>query len=214
MLGFTMTSKNYINIIGYLLILLFTKSLSSEVTETGLDISADKAETNLKTAISRLEGNVKLIHIGLMISGSSAEVQAASEVQPQIFVISGKPVKFEQKLDTSEMSASAQQLIYRPSEERMELQTNVLMIQKNAADSFKISAENLQIIFRQERPHHLDATGSPVSFSHQLAERVIQINAEKIAWNAETSIAIMKEATEHYIRDVRSMNFPSKDEQY
>ncbi|RLA02403.1 MAG: hypothetical protein DRQ47_06840 [Gammaproteobacteria bacterium] len=166
----------------------------SATADAGLDISADSATTDLKSA-GRFEGNVALKHLGVTISGDLAEVQSASETQPQFFIITGTPATFEQKLESTEMSANAGQLVYSPSEGRLELQENVSVSQSNPNNHFDISAETLNILFQDGKPEQLDARGHPVVFNHQMSEHNILIKAEKIIWQAESQIAILQQAT-------------------
>lgn len=164
-------------------------------SDIGLDIRADQASTNLETALSRLQGNVALKHLGLSITGDIAEVQAATDRQQQLFVIDGKPAAFEQTSETSQMSSTAQQLLYTPAEERMELNKDVTFNQRTVDNFFEISADQLLMLLKSGQPDQLTATGVPVIFNHQLSGRTIKITAEKIAWDAKTQIAFLQQAT-------------------
>jgi len=164
-------------------------------TNTGLGISSDESNTNLQTSISRLHGNVILKHFDLVIKGDDAEIKAANENHPQQFIISGEPVKFKQESDVFNLSATAEQLVYIPSNELMELQGNVSIMQQTAENSFELDANELKMIFKKGNPFQFNAKGSPVIFTHQLANRKISINAEQVNWQESSQKAILLVAT-------------------
>ncbi|PCJ46132.1 MAG: LPS export ABC transporter periplasmic protein LptC [Gammaproteobacteria bacterium] len=159
-----------------------------------LNISADLLTSNPETDLSRLKGQVNLVHENIIISGDAAEVQSAKDKQQQ-FIITGEPVNFKQNLAGSSMTAKTRQLVYFPSLERMDLEGRVEVIQKTANFEFEIKAAQIQIQFREQSPFRLDAVGEPAYFIHRLADRTVMIDAKNIVWQAEANIAVLTEAT-------------------
>jgi len=151
--------------------------------EGGLDIQADSGDTNLQTSVSRLQGNVILTHGSLTVTGENAEIQAANENKPQIYVITGKPAKFIQRTDTSKINASSFQLVYTPAQELMEFQGKVMFSQTDKENQFKLTASKLDIFYKKGSPQQISATGSPVVFMHNLQNKAVEINAEDIIWD-------------------------------
>lgn len=167
----------------------------AEMSDSGLDISADHSDGNLQTSIRRLEGNVLLKHLGIVVNGDFAEVQPASDNNLERFIISGTPVKFEQNLESVNLLAKTSQLIYTPSQELLEFQEKVSIFQKADNGSFEINADGIQLLLKQGKPFEFDAKGSPATFIHQLADKTVKINAEQIIWDVQTQIAILYQAT-------------------
>ncbi|MCP3672887.1 MAG: hypothetical protein GY829_00250 [Gammaproteobacteria bacterium] len=172
-----------------------TSFIFAEETDSGLDISADHGELNLQTSIRRLEGNVLLKHLAIVINGDFAEVQPASDNNLERFIISGTPVKFEQNLGSVSLMAKTSQLIYTPSQELLEFQDNISLLQKTDASSFEISASAMQLLLKQGKPFEFDAKGSPAAFIHQLADKKVMIKAERIIWDVQNQIATLYQAT-------------------
>ncbi len=157
--------------------------------EQGLDIKADSGDTNLQTAISRLQGNVVLQHKGFIVTGDKAEIQSASESKPQRYIIAGTPTKFEQQTQLSTITAYAMQIVYTPVEELMVLQENISLTQSDDNNNFMLQANELQLLFDQGRPQQIITTGKPTVFTHEMSEKKIQIQAEKIIWDTQTKLA-------------------------
>ena len=160
----------------------------------GIDISADVLSSNPQTELSRLDGNVVLSHIKILITGNSAEVQTTKS-KGQQFIISGDPVNFKQTLEQSTMFAKASQLVYIPSSEQMEFEGNVVVTQQSKDVEFEVAAEQLQLLFREQRPSELRAEGNPVKFKHQIVERTVYIDAKHMQWQTISNIAILSQAT-------------------
>ncbi len=177
-----------------LTIIAFVATLA-QAADSGLDISADHGDLNLQTSIRRLEGNVLLQHLGIIVNGDFAEVQPASDNNLERFIISGTPVKFEQQLESISLTAKTSQLIYTPSRESLEFQDKVSIFQKTDIGSFKINADAMQLLLKQGKPFEFDAKGSPATFIHQLTDKRVKINAEQIIWDVQTQIAILYQAT-------------------
>jgi len=190
-----MTFKFKILLFSYAFIALICSCLTASEAEIGLDVTADQSDFNLQTSSSRLQGNIILKHLGLKVTGDEAEVIAASESQSQLFIISGEPVRFELKAATSNMSATAGQLTYKPYLELIEIQDKVSITQTTADTQFQINAEELQITLKMGQPLQLIAKGIPIEFTQQLTDRKIVIKADKINWDAESHIAILFQAT-------------------
>ncbi|MFT5519796.1 MAG: lipopolysaccharide transport protein LptA [Enterobacterales bacterium] len=161
----------------------------------GLNISADVLSSNPQTELSRLDGNVLLNHVKILITGKSAEVKTTKSKQQQQFVISGNPVNFKQILEQSTMFAKANQLVYIPSSEQMEFEGNVVITQQSQNVEFEVAAEQLQLLFKEQKPSELSAEGSPVKFKHQIVERIIYIDAKHMQWESANNIAILTQAT-------------------
>lgn len=168
--------------------------IAAETDNSGLDIRADKADSNLLTSIGRLEGNVELKHKGIFIKGDFAEIHSADENNPQFFVINGSPMTFMQDAATTQISAKAGQLVYTPILEKIQLQDNVSIIQKTDSSEFKIIASHLQLDFKLGQLYELVAAGVPAILSHTIGEQNIQIQAEKITWDSEEQVAILIKA--------------------
>ena len=178
-----------------IIVLVSTSFVFAEVSDTGLDISADNGDLNLQTSIGRLEGNVLLTHLGIIIKGDFAEVQPASDNNFERFIISGTPVKFEQKLELIDLTAKTSQLIYTPSQESLEFQEKVSIFQKTDNGSFEINADAMQLLLKQGKPFEFEAKGNPATFIHQLTNKTVKFNAEQIIWDVQTQIAILHQAT-------------------
>ncbi|MFT5450860.1 MAG: LPS export ABC transporter protein LptC/lipopolysaccharide transport protein LptA [Enterobacterales bacterium] len=161
----------------------------------GLDISADALSSNPLTELSRLNGNVLLSHVKILITGKSAEVKTTKSKQQQQFIISGAPVNFQQILEQSTMFAKANHLVYIPSSEQMEFEGNVVITQRSVDVEFEVAAEQLQLLFQDQKPSQLIAEGSPVKFKHKIAERIIYIDAKHMLWQSTTKMAILSQAT-------------------
>jgi len=189
-----MTSKCKIVIILCLLIINCSSIVTAENSTNSLNITADHTTANLKTEISRLEGNVLLKHNNVTISGDAAEVQPASDKYPQQFIISGVPVHFKQMLESNELIATALQVVYLPSLEQMQLQNDVTISQTTTENQFDIEAEQLKVEFKIGKPNQFIGTGNPLTFSQQLPQRKIQIFAEQIIWDAGDQIATLSKA--------------------
>ncbi len=186
-----MPSKIITHISSILLVLIFTNVLQGANLYEGLDIHADQATTNLITSVSRLSGHVELKHFGKVITGDNAEVQSNLEQQSQRFIISGSPVKFVQNIKQSTMNAEAGQLIYEPSKERITFEEKVSIFHKTAETQFQVSASEVQVQFYLEQPSKLDISGKPLLFSHELSTRKIQIEADKISWDASSETVVL-----------------------
>jgi len=169
--------------------------LTASESKQGLDIQADSADTNLQTAVSRLQGNVILKHGEFNVTGDSAEIQSANEKNPQIYVVRGTPATFKQQSKTSSMTANSKQIEYRPVEELMELQEMVSLVQSDDKNKFTFIADELQIILVQQRPQHITTKGNPTVFTHEQSEKNVQIEAKKITWDTQSQIANMFQAT-------------------
>ncbi len=177
-----------------------TYLMASEANQ-GLDIQADSGNTNLLTSVSRLQGNIILKHNGFTITGDSAEIQSENDNNPQLYVINGTPIQFNQVTETSTFSASSNQLVYTPAQELVELQENVSFIQSDQNNRFILKASELQIILSQGRPEQVLSTGNPATFKHEMAEKKIEINAEKITWDSQAQLAVLYNAT---VKDVKT----------
>lgn len=189
-----MTFTKFYSPIFLFLLLSCQGYLMAKDAEQGLDINADKVWTNLNTEVSRLEGNVELKHDQLHIRGDAAEVHAATGNQPQRFIVSGSTVNFSQTSTDTRIEASAGQIVYTPSAETLRLQENVDLLHRTGESYFEIQAVELQMVFKAEQADKLDATGAPLSFKHQLKQRMIRIEAENVDWEAATHIAILQQA--------------------
>jgi lipopolysaccharide transport protein LptA len=77
----------------------------------------------------------------------------------------------------------------------MEFEGNVIVTQQSNNVEFEVSAEQLQLLFNDQKPSKLSAEGSPVKFKHKIVERVINIDAKHMQWQSATNIAILTEAT-------------------
>lgn len=167
---------------------------AAEINSSGLDIRADKADSNLLTSVGRLEGNVELKHNGILIKGDFAEIHSADETNPQIFVINGSPMTFMQETPVANLTAKAGKLVYTPSLEKMQLDDDVSIIQNIEGAEFKIIANQLQLDFKIGQLYELVAAGVPAILSHTVGDQNIQIQAEKITWDSEEQIAILTKA--------------------
>ncbi len=163
--------------------------------EQKLDIQADSGDINLQTSISRLHGNVLLKHSTFTITGDDAEIQAANETRPQLYVISGTPVTFNQQTEIATTTATSLQLVYNPDEEIMELQEKVSFIQHVENTQYILQADELQIVFSQGRAQQMLTRGSPTVFTHKTADKKIEIQAQKITWDTGSQEAILHQAT-------------------
>ena len=169
-------------------------SVNASESEKGLDISADQGSADLQTAISRLSGNVILKHLGLTVRGDAAEVQSANDNQSQLFIVTGQPVTLEQKIEGSNIVVKSNQLVYQPTQENMEFEKNVSVVQRSVNDYFEINTEQLNVRFKLGQAYQLNAVGKPVIFRHKLKDKQIVINAEKINWDRELKIVILHQA--------------------
>ncbi len=163
--------------------------------EKELDIQADSGDINLQTSISRLHGNILLKHSTFTITGDDAEIQAANDTRPQLYVISGTPVTFNQQSEIPTITATSLQLVYYPDEEIMELQEKVSFIQHAENTQYTLQADELEIVFSQGLIQQMLTRGSPTVFTHKIADNKIEIQAEKITWDTRLQEAILHQAT-------------------
>ncbi len=183
--------------IGLLLVYCFYSLVQIKAVELEqeLDIQADSGDINLQTSISRLHGNILLKHKTFTIAGDDAEIQAANDTRPQLCIISGTPVTFNQQSKISKTIATSLQLVYTPDEEIMELQGKVSFIQYAENTQYTLQADELQIVFSQGHAQQMLTKGSPTVFSHKTADKKIEIQAQMITWDTEAQEAILHHAT-------------------
>lgn len=161
----------------------------------GLDLKADQATTNLSTAESKLSGNVILKHHGFQITGDRAEVRTNGENEAEAYIIAGSPAVFYQSIDSSTnqstMRVKAGWLNYQPLAEKLHFKKNVEISSQFKNGQFLITASDIMLKLYLEKPSILEASGSPLIFSHQVSSRDIKIEASRINWDSDADIATL-----------------------